>query len=136
MTDRYETCRDCRSAIPLSSLKILNLYTIPHGFYRSPNYACFPKSDHVFSTLVSIQVLHMVLVFCSYRSQGNFCILMIPPSMLLRVRSCYKMSPRRQLVQYHLTIHWMAITTLRRAVWLFCSCILYYVYMYIYLCNL
>ena len=44
------------SAIPLSSLKISNLYTIPCSFYVSPNeqnWMCelcmFPKSDRIFS---------------------------------------------------------------------------------------
>ena len=37
MTDRYETCRDCRSTIPLSSLKLSNLYYIPSGFMELQN---------------------------------------------------------------------------------------------------
>ena len=37
MTDTFETFRDCRTTIPLSFLKVSNLYTIPCGFYGSPN---------------------------------------------------------------------------------------------------
>ena len=37
MLDRFETFRDCRTTIPLSSLKISYLHTIHCGFYRSPN---------------------------------------------------------------------------------------------------
>ena len=37
MTYRCETLRDCRMTIPLSSLKVSDLYTDPCGFYRSSN---------------------------------------------------------------------------------------------------
>ena len=37
MMNRCHTFSDCRSTITLSSLKISNLYTIPLGFYGSPN---------------------------------------------------------------------------------------------------
>ena len=37
MTDRCETYTDCRITIPLSSLKVSNIYTIASGFYGSPN---------------------------------------------------------------------------------------------------
>ena len=37
MTDKCETCRDCSSTIPLSSLNVSNLYAILCGCYRSPN---------------------------------------------------------------------------------------------------
>ena len=56
MTDRSDTFRDCRITIALSFLKVSNLYTIPCGFYGSPNgqigcvkYACFPKSGHIYN---------------------------------------------------------------------------------------
>ena len=35
--DRCETFRDCSTTIPVSSLKLSYLYTIPCGFYDSPN---------------------------------------------------------------------------------------------------
>ena len=35
--DRCATFRDCRTIIPLSSLKVSYLYTIPFGLYESPN---------------------------------------------------------------------------------------------------
>ena len=37
MTDRYKTCKDCRTTIPLSLLKVSNLYAIFCGCYGSPN---------------------------------------------------------------------------------------------------
>ena len=37
MTDRCETFRDCSTTIPLSFLKVSNLYTICCGFCGSPN---------------------------------------------------------------------------------------------------
>ena len=37
MTDISETFRNCRTPIPLSALKVSNLYTIHFGFYGSPN---------------------------------------------------------------------------------------------------
>ena len=37
MTDRCETFRDCRTTIPLLSLKVSNCYTIACSFYGSPN---------------------------------------------------------------------------------------------------
>ena len=37
MTDRCEMFRNCRTTIPLSSLKISTLYTIICDFYASPN---------------------------------------------------------------------------------------------------
>ena len=37
MTDKCETCRDCRTTIRLSLLKVSNLYVILCGCYGSPN---------------------------------------------------------------------------------------------------
>ena len=37
MAERCETSTDCRTIVPLSSLKVSKLYTIPCGFYESPN---------------------------------------------------------------------------------------------------
>ena len=37
MTDKCETCRDCRTTIPLSLQKVSNLYAIICGRYASPN---------------------------------------------------------------------------------------------------
>ena len=57
MTDKCETCRNCRINIVLSFLKVLNLYAILCGFHGSPNvedwmcelcmHARYPKSDHI-----------------------------------------------------------------------------------------
>ena len=35
--DRCDTSKDCRTTIPLSTLKVSYLYIIPCGFYESPN---------------------------------------------------------------------------------------------------
>ena len=37
MMDRCETFRDCSTTIPISSLKVSYLYTIPCSFYDSSN---------------------------------------------------------------------------------------------------
>ena len=49
--DKCQTFRDCRTTIPLSSLKVSNLYSTPCGLMdlqmlkiRCVNYACFPNS--------------------------------------------------------------------------------------------
>ena len=55
MTDRCETLRDYKTTIPLSSLRVSNVFTIQSDFLdlqmckiRCINYACFPKSGHIF----------------------------------------------------------------------------------------
>ena len=54
MTDKCDTFRDCRTTIPLSFLKVSNLYVILSGFYGSSNvknWMCeLCKSSHI-STL-------------------------------------------------------------------------------------
>ena len=35
--DKCDTCRDCRTTIHLSLLKVSNLYVILCGYYGSPN---------------------------------------------------------------------------------------------------
>ena len=58
MTDKCETCRDCRATIPLPPPKVSNLYAILCGCYGSPNVK---KSDvwtmHVFPNPVTIMWL-------------------------------------------------------------------------------
>ena len=59
MMDILETFRMHRATIPLSFLQILDLYTVPTGFYESLNEenrmcelsARFPKSGHIYDSV-------------------------------------------------------------------------------------
>ena len=35
--DKFQTFRNCRTTIPLSLLNVSGQYTVPYGFYESPN---------------------------------------------------------------------------------------------------
>ena len=61
MTDSCETFRDCRTTIPLSSLKVSNLYTIACGFYGSPNEQNRMCEQGTFS-----QIRSHIYCYCSY----------------------------------------------------------------------
>ena len=65
MTNRNETFRNCGTAIPLSSLKILNLYVIASSIYGSPDElnwvceVCTSKSDRIYVAIgVGIRCLY------------------------------------------------------------------------------
>ena len=61
MTDRCETFRDFRTTIPLSSLKVSNLYTIACDFYGSPNKQNQMCKLCTFSQIRSHMMLHFFL---------------------------------------------------------------------------
>ena len=61
MPNRCETFRDFRTTIPLSPLKVSNLYTIVCGFYGSANeqnlmceLCTFAKSSHIYTCCTQI----------------------------------------------------------------------------------
>ena len=67
MTDTCKTFRDCRFTVRLSILEVLNLYTIPSGFYGSPNeqnWMCeictfwFRKVVYIDESFDGIQSIH------------------------------------------------------------------------------
>ena len=68
MTDRCETFRICRNTIPLSSLKVSNLYTVAFGFYGSSNEQNRMCELCTFSQIQS----HIEVKFCSYNLLSNF----------------------------------------------------------------
>ena len=66
MTDEYETCRDCRTTIPVSLLKVSNLNPIPCGSNGSPNVQNWMCELCTFSQIRSHFLNHGKFYFALY----------------------------------------------------------------------
>ena len=70
--DICETFRDCRTAIPLSSLKVSCLDTISCGLYESPNEQNWMCELCTFSQIQSQMVFGLILCDLAQESYGLF----------------------------------------------------------------
>ena len=68
--DRYQTFRNCRTTIPLLSLKISTLYIILYGYYESPNAQNRMCELCTFSQIQSQLFFQEILLKSTYYSQN------------------------------------------------------------------
>ena len=74
MMDRCETFRECSPTIPLSSLKVSYLYTIPCGFYDSSNEQNWMCELCTFSQIRSHIHIDLYVCMCVFIMLACICI--------------------------------------------------------------